>query len=305
VKQSMLSTGDREALQGMLQIAVGLGVATLFALFFARQRESGIAIFEVSMIVGVLTLLALTATACITAVHEGRAIGPGVLTAVAMPLAAAAFILVFAVTFARLPGSLVRVLGLFPFALAACLGIAELAISTWPERPGDSSLVGILIFGVAALMGAGAAGVDRFLMGSNRRGRVKELVRLGSRGYSAGELRLGPGLPRRPGAGEPPLVNCWMKRGRAYLDIDSCEVLRKEVNHCWRAFTRGEGRQPLGAITLARVRILYRIPGVRSDVAVRLETVEGGRELRRSMSRNDDGLFDATEILQLEVPAQA
>jgi hypothetical protein len=96
-----------------------------------------------------------------------------------------------------------------------------------------------------------------------------------------------------------------VKQGRAYLDIESCEALRKEVNRCWRDFTSGEGRRPLGSNILARVRILYRIPGVRSDVAVRVETVESGRELHRSLKRNDDGFFDATEFLDLEALVQA
>jgi hypothetical protein len=101
----MLSAGNRDALQGMLEVAIGLGVATVFALFFAGRRKSSTAIFEVTVIVAVFTLVALTATACIVGLHEGNAIANDQLTRVAMPLAVAAFVLVFTMAFARLPGS--------------------------------------------------------------------------------------------------------------------------------------------------------------------------------------------------------
>lgn len=141
-------------------------------------------------------------------------------------------------------------------------------------------------------------------MAWGRRDRVRELVRVELLGYTPSELTLRFGLPR-PMDDRAALLPCLVKQGRAYLDIESCEALRKEVNRCWRDFTSGEGRRPLGSSILARVRILYRIPGVRSDVAVRVETVESGRELHRSLKRNDDGFFDATEFLDLEALVQA
>jgi hypothetical protein len=299
VKEQVLSPGDRDALQGLLSVAVGLGVATLFASFFARsRRKSGTAVFEVFVIVAVFTIVALSATVCVAVLHQGSAITNDDLTATATPLGVAAFVLVVTMAFSRVPGSPTEALVFFSVALIISWLAARLAISVWVTPAGNMSLMAALIVGSGALLGGCASGLDRLHKGWARRDRVKELVRFGTLGYSRAELALRVGLPRRPGDESDTLVICWLRRGHAFLDLEGCEHLRKEVNQRWQAFSSGEGRPALGSEILTEVQIEGRIPVGGKKLTVRLVTLDKGRRQVCKLMRNDDRLFNVTEFLR-------
>jgi hypothetical protein len=116
-------------------LAGALGVGTIFALFFGGRRKSGVAVFELFAIVAVLTAASSTAYFSLSLLHQNEAITSHELTQTATPLVVAAFLLVFVSFFARLPGSLTRVVTLLPLAIAGIVIAALLASSTWSSGP--------------------------------------------------------------------------------------------------------------------------------------------------------------------------
>ena len=65
-----LSASDRAALQSLIPLASGLGVGTIFGLFFVGRRRASFAVFESIAIVAVLVAVATTAYYSIALLHR-------------------------------------------------------------------------------------------------------------------------------------------------------------------------------------------------------------------------------------------
>ena len=134
----------------------------------AGRRKSGIAVFELFAIVAVLTAAGSTAYFSVSLLHQNEAITSHELTQTATPLVVAAFLLVFVSVFARLPGSLTRIITLLPLAIAGIVIAALLSSSTWSAGPENASLVAL------AMLAVGCSGRPGRLAGRpprNRSGR--------------------------------------------------------------------------------------------------------------------------------------
>src|ERR1700710_2387491 len=108
MKEQMLNPGDRAALQGLIPLAGALGAGTIFALFFGGRRKAGFAVFEVFVVIAVLTAVATTAYFCVALLHRNEPISDHELTQTAMPLIVAVFFLAFVSVGSRIPGPFMR-----------------------------------------------------------------------------------------------------------------------------------------------------------------------------------------------------
>jgi hypothetical protein len=300
VKQHLLSDGDRAALQALVPLAGALGVGTIFALFFGGRRKSGIAVFELFAIVAVLTAAGSTAYFSVSLLHQNEAITSHELTQTATPLVVAAFLLVFVSVFARLPGSLTRIITLLPLAIAGIVIAALLSSSTWSVGPENASLVALAMLAVGALVGLAAWLVDRLDLGREGRVEQRRLSRLYSAGYSPAEkvprFALPQADPTSSNAGE---LACWERKDKSYLDLPGWLRLRGEAGSRWRALAAGEARPPSGATILADVKVGLRLPGSHGQPTVRVSLLEPSRDSEprvREIRANEDGLFDVTDL---------
>jgi hypothetical protein len=299
MKQHLLSDGDRAALQAMVPLAGALGVGTIFALFFGGRRKSGTAVFELFAIVTVLTSAASTAYFSIAFLHQNEAISGQDLTQTATPLLVAAFLLVFVSVFARLPGSLLRIITLLPLALVGIVIAALLASSTWSASPGNAVLVALVMLGVGALLGVGAWLIDRLDINWDRREEHRRLTGLYSAGYLPTEKSLRFGLPQQNAASPDQELACWVKKGKSYFDLPGWLRLRGEAGTSWREFATGKAQPPIGSAILVHVKVGFRIPAIRDRAFVRvsiLEPARGGEARVEEMRANEDGLFEVTEL---------
>jgi hypothetical protein len=275
VKQHLLSDGDRAALQALVPLAGALGVGTIFALFFGGRRKSGIAVFELFAIVAVLTAAGSTAYFSVSLLHQNEAITSHELTQTATPLVVAAFLLVFVSVFARLPGSLTRVITLLPLAIAGIVIAALLAGSTWSAGPENASLVALAMLAIGALVGIAAWLVDRLDLGWEQRTEQRRLSRIYAAGYTPAEKAPRFALPQ--------------------ADATSAT----EAGSRWRALSTGEARPPRAASILTEVKVGLRIPGSQSPPTVRVSLLDPGRDSEprmREVRANEDGLFDVTDL---------
>ena len=295
MKEQVLNPGDRAALQALVPLAGALGVGTIFALFFGGRRKAGLAVFELFAIVAVLTAAGSTAYFSVSLLHQNTAISSHELTQTATPLLVAAVLLVFA----RLPGSMTRVLTLLPLAIAGIVIAALLASSTWSARPEDASLVALAMLAVGGLLGLCAWGADRLDISWEGRAERKRLTRLYASGYLPEDRPLRLALPRGTDADRDPRVTCWTRKGRAYLDPASATRLRATVQGLWRAQAGGEARPPIGSAILVQMQVHTRIPTLRTRAGMNfslLEPVSGGKARAVEVEANGDGLFDVTEL---------
>lgn len=299
MKQHLLSDGDRASLQALVPLAGALGVGTIFALFFGGRRKSGIAVFELFAIVAVLTAAGSTAFLSVSLLHQNEAITSHELTQTATPLVVAAFLLVFVSAFARLPGSLTRIITLLPLAIAGIVIAALLASSTWSTGPENASLVALAMLAVGALVGVAAWLVDRLDISWEGRAEQRRLARLYAAGYVAAERAPRFALPQSasvPTAGE---LTCWEKKDRSYLDLPGWLRLREETSSRWRDLTTGEARPPVGSTILVKVKVGLRAPGLRDQPTVRVSLLEPNRDGEprvREIQANEDGVFDVTDL---------
>jgi hypothetical protein len=301
VKQHLLSDGDRAALQALVPLAGALGVGTIFALFFGGRRKSGIAVFELFAIVAVLTAAGSTAYFSVSLLHQNEAITSHELTQTATPLAVAAFLLVFVSVFARLPGSLTRIITLLPLALAGIVIAALLASSSWSAGPENASLVALAMLAIGALVGVAAWLVDRLDLGWEGRTGQRRLSRIYAAGYMPAEKVPHFALPQAddPIPSSPGELACWEKKGRSYLDLLAWLRLRGEAGSRWHALSAGEARPPRAAPILIEVKVGLRIPGSQSPPTVRVSLLEPSRDSEprvREIRANEDGLFDVTDL---------
>jgi hypothetical protein len=294
MKQHLLSDGDRAALQALVPLAGALGVGTIFALFFGGRRKSGIAVFELFAIVAVLTAAGSTAYFSVSLLHQNEAITSHELTQTATPLVVAAFLLVFVSVFARLPGSLTRIITLLPLALAGIVIAAVLASSSWSAGPENASLVALAMLAVGALVGMAAWLVDRLDIGREGRAEQRRLTRLYAASYAPVEKAPRFALPQSDAAFADDGLICWEKKDKAYLDLPGWLRLRTEVASRWRALAAGEARPAIGSTILVDVKV-----GLRNRSTVRVSLLEPNRDSEprvREIHANEDGLFDVTDL---------
>jgi hypothetical protein len=299
LKEQVLNPGDRAALQALVPLAGALGVGTIFALFFGGRRKAGLAVFELFAIVAVLTAAGSTAYFSVSLLHQNTAISSHELTQTATPLLVAAVLLVFVSVFARLPGSMTRVLTLLPLAIAGIAIATLLASSTWSARPEDASLVALAMLVVGGLLGLCAWAADRLDIGWEGRAERKRLTRLYGSGYLPEERPLRLAVPRGSDAERDTRVACWTRKGRAYLDLPSATHLRATVQDLWRAQAGGEARPPIGSAILVQMQVHTRIPALRTRAGMNfslLEPVSDSKARAVEVEANDDGLFDVTEL---------
>jgi hypothetical protein len=293
VKEHVLNPSDRAALQGLIPLAGALGAGTIFALFFGGRRKAGFAVFEVFVVIAVLTAAAMTAYFCVSLLHRNQPISDHELTQTATPLIVAVFFLAFVSIGSRIPGSFMRAGPILGLALLGGLVAAWLASSAWTATPDDAGLVAILILAVGGLLGLLAWGADSANVRIERKAQRRHVERLAGRGYTPVDGTLGLGLPRGEGAARQRL-GCWTREGRTYLDFDACCRLRDEADERWDAVSRREALWPGGAPMLLRVEVDYPIPLLRATPSVRLVTSAKGSSQVQELERNQDGLFDVS-----------
>jgi hypothetical protein len=299
MKQHLLSDGDRAALQALVPLAGALGVGTIFALFFGGRRKSGIAVFELFAIVAVLTAAGSTAYFSVSLLHQNEAITSHELTQTATPLMVAAFLLVFVSVFARLPGSLTRIITLLPLAIAGIVIAALLSSSTWSVGPENASLVALAMLAVGALVGVAAWLVDRLDVGWEGGAERRRLTRLYAAGYTPAEKAPRFVLPQADAVSAAGELTCWEKKDKSYLDLPGWLRLRGEAGSRWRALSAGEARPPSGATILTEVKVGLRFPGSHNQPNVRVSLLEPSRDSEprmREVEANEDGLFDVTDL---------
>jgi hypothetical protein len=299
MKQHLLSDGDRAALQALVPLAGALGVGTIFALFFGGRRKSGIAVFELFAIVAVLTAAGSTAYFSVSLLHQNEAITSHELTQTATPLVVAAFLLVFVSVFARLPGSLTRIITLLPLAIAGVVIAALLSSSTWSVGPENASLVALAMLAVGALVGVAAWLVDRLDIGRAGRAEQRRLSRLYAAGYAPAEKAPRFALPKADPVSTTAELACWERKDKSYLDLPSWLRLRDEAGSRWRALSAGEARPPSGAAILTDIKVGFRVPGSQGQSTVRVSLLEpsrGSEPRVRELRANEDGLFDVTDL---------
>ncbi len=299
MKEHLLSDGDRAALQALVPLAGALGVGTIFALFFGGRRKSGTAVFELFAIVAVLTAAGSTAFLSVSLLHQNEAITSHELTQTATPLVVAAFLLVFVSVFARLPGSLTRIITLLPLAVAGIVIAALLASSTWSAGPENASLVALAMLAVGAVVGMAAWLVDHLDLDREGRAEQRRLSRLYAAGYVSAEKPPRFVLPQSDSVGTADGLACWEKKDKSYLDRPGWLRLRDEAASRWHALSTGEALPPAGSTILAQVKVGLRIPGFRDQPAVRVSLLEPSRDGEprvREIHANEDGLFDVTDL---------
>lgn len=288
MKEHLLNDGDRAALQGLIPLAGALGAGTVFALFFGgRKRGSGIAVFELFAIVAVLTAVATTAYFALSLLHRNTALSDRELSQTATPLIVAVFLLIFLSALSRLPGSLERVFALLPLTLGAGLVAFSLASSSWASDPEHASWFAAIILAVGATI---AVLVDRFRVGSDGKHERREMTRLSAAGYLPVERALALALP--PNGDPVPVLTCWTRKDRLYVDWSGWRLLREEARRRWGDLSLGKARLPTGS-SLVEVKIPWW--GLRRTVVV--STFEPGadapeaHELKLSL-----GLADITSL---------
>lgn len=295
MKEAVLNPSDRAALQGLIPLAGALGAGTIFALFFGGRRRAGFAVFEVFVVVAVLSAVATTAYFSISLLHRNEPISDRELTQTAAPLIVAVFFLALVSIGARIPGSLRRATPILAIALLGSVAAIVLASSTWTATPEDAGLVAVLILAAGALLGLLAWAADRIYVRAERRGEQRRLERLVGLGYVPGRGALGLALPGGGEAG-PARLGYWARSGRIYLDPVTVRALRDEVDSRWYDLSTGAAHPPAGGPVLLRVEIGRRLAlSAAAGRSLRLFTVApGGEERAHELQPNADGLFDVT-----------
>lgn len=246
-----------------------------------------------------LTAAGSTAYFSVSLLHQNEAITSHELTQAATPLVVAAFLLVFVSVFARLPGSLTRIITLLPLAIAGIVIAALLASSTWSAGPENASLVALAMLAVGALVGVAAWLIDRLDIGWEGRAERRRLTRLYAAGYAPAEKAPRFVLPEPASAAADGGLACWEKKDKAYLDLPGWLRLRDQTGSRWRALAGGEARPPLGGAILTEVKVGLRVPGAHSQPAVRVSLLDPTRDSEprvREVRANEDGLFDVTDL---------
>ncbi|HEX3238780.1 MAG TPA: hypothetical protein VHR18_01440 [Solirubrobacterales bacterium] len=300
MKEQLLNSGDRAALQGLIPLAGALGAGTIFALFFGgRRRGSGIAVFELFAIVAVLVSVGTTAYLAISLLHRNEAISDEVLTQTATPLIFAVFLLVLVSVMARLPGRVERIFSLLPLVVVAACAAALIASQSWSFEPGETVLVAVLVLGIGGLTALLAWGGERLDNRFERGIAHSRFVRLSTAGYSVEELVLRFGLPARRAGDKAPSLSCWRRKDRVYLDTTTCRQLAALTRARWDRLAEDKGSPPGGATVLTRVEARNHYLAWLRPRPARFWAFAPGPDEEprlREIEANDDGLFDVTEL---------
>ncbi|HXF32579.1 MAG TPA: hypothetical protein VN522_13775 [Solirubrobacterales bacterium] len=260
---TVLSDGDRAALQGLIPLAGAVGAGTIFSLFAGGRRGTGFRVFEVFAIVAVLTAAALTAALSVDQLHANEAITSRDLTRTAMPLVIATLLLIVISVFERVSQSWDRALVLLPCIGAAVYAAGELTISSWNVDPGSAMLVVLGIFGAGLLLAGLGFATDRFHLRSGRRSQQSRIRRLVKLGYVPVQVSLVPALPR---IGEEVVAMSAWTNGRAtLLDYVDAEHLRDLVRAHWDALASGGAESAIGEVILIDVHLQHWIRRLRGQ----------------------------------------
>jgi hypothetical protein len=301
LKEQLLGSSDRAALQSLVPLCGALGAGTIFALFFGgRRKRTGLAVFEIFAIAAVLTAVGTTAYFCIALLHQNKPISDHELTETATPLIVAAFLLIFVSIFSRLRGSVERVAAILPLAIAGAILAAFLTSSAWTAEPDNASLVALLILAVGVVMGGAAWALDRAHSNLDRGRELNHLKALAGSGYQPEERTLLLAIPV-PSAGtdRAPVVSCWTRKGHTFLDSTGAILLRNAVSERWRALPGSEARPPVGAVILLEMKVRRSAFEPRRARSLRISTFTPANAAAakvHELKPNDDGLFDVTEL---------
>jgi hypothetical protein len=259
VKEHLLADSDRAALQSLVPLASVLGVSTMFALFFGSRKRTACAVLEIVAIVGVLAAVALTAATAIALLHRNQAISDQELTETAMPLVVAACLLIYVTAIARLGAT---------------------GEGGWSMLP-----VGFVFLW------------ERYSARWSSRREVAVLISRLAGGYLPDRKSLLLALPGTE-YGPPPRFQCWVRRGRTYLDLETCRQLRELTAARWDAVAEGSAQPPAGSRILAAVALRYRFPFRRGGTEALIATVSGpgGEAEARALAADVDGLVDVTDL---------
>jgi hypothetical protein len=297
MKEQVLSSGDRAALQSLVALAGAVGVGTIFALFFGGRKQTGYALFEVFVIVFILMAAAVTAYLGLALLHENKEIADSDLTTATTPLIVATFLLILVSMISRLPGSGEQVFAMLPIALGLVCLAAVLSLVTLKTSPENAGLVAFGVLSVGALVAMGVEAGERHFEKKRRHARSEGLSDLLAQGYLPEEKPLRFGVPQ--GASTSPiLVHCWAKKGNRYLDLDESRRLRGLVDKRWDDLCQEEARPPVSSPILARIEIRPYVPFIRRRSEVRLHILrisDGARETL-PLEANKDRVVDVTDL---------
>lgn len=296
MKEQVLGASDRAALQSLVPLAGALGAGTIFALFFGgRRHRTGLAVFEVFAIVSVLVAVGTTAYLSIALLHANEPIGDRVLAQTASPLIVAVFVLVLVSIAGRLPGSVERAFAILPLVVLAALISALLASSAWEAEPAGASVFALTLLGVGALLALLASAADRLSVGWDRRTGQSRIQRIVGAGYMPERRALALALPEPEGGEEQRPLACWNRRGRLYLDATTLRRLRDRTDRRWSDLDSAEALPPASSSMLLAVRVGPFIPGLGLHRRATVAAVVGGESQKRSLTANEDGLFDVSD----------
>jgi len=300
VKENFLNPSDRAALQGLIPLAGALGAGTIFALFFGgSKRGSGTAVFELFAIAAVLASVGMTAYLAIALLHQNEPISNKDLTQTATPLIFAAFLLVFVSMLTRVSGSVERFFATLPLALGAGVLAAWFSSSSWSFEPSEViplALATIAFGGVAALF---AWGLDRVYARWDRDTARQRFQRLSRVGYQVEEREMKLALPSGGRSSRAPIVSCWIRKEKIYLDRFSCRQLRDLADARWQRMGSENSRPPQGAAALIKAKVSNEVLWLCGRRTACIWTFEPGRDddaRAHDLEANDDGLLDITHL---------
>lgn len=297
MKEQVLGASDRAALQSLIPLASAIGVGTLFALFFGSRKRTAYALFEIFAIVAVLVAAALTAATAISLLHRDTAISGRELTQTSMPLVVAAFLLVFVTVLARLRAAGDKSWSMLPIGLLCMYLAAVLTLRVWAATPDNASLVAAGLLTVGALLSFGVGLWEQRSARGSRRGQVTAIAKKVSSGYLSDHKPLLLSLPETEGT-SPLRLQCWVRQGRTFLDLNGCRRLRELTDESWDALAENRAQPPAGGTILASVELRYRVPFRRPRPEARFSTVKvpGGARNDEPVEMNEDGLIDVTHL---------
>lgn len=302
MKEHVLSDSDRAALQSLIPLAGALGAGTIFALFFGERRpRTGVAVFEVFAIVSVLVAVGTTAYLSIAIMHANEPLDDKALAQTASPLIVAVFVLVLVSVARRLPGSFERAFAILPLVMIAGLIAALLSVSAWEAEPAGASVFALTLLGVGAVLALLASAADRLNLSWDRRSSQQRMARIVSSGYLPERRSLDLAMPEAERA-EEPLLACWNRRGRLFVDATTLRRLRDGANQRWAELEAAEVLPPASSTMLVSVRVTLWLPFLRPRRRATLELLERGEASSRPLEENDDRLFDVTETNLLGPP---
>lgn len=313
MKEHVLDTGTREALQSLVGLAGALAIGSLLTnrLFTPRnkrEQDVGLTVFETFVVVTVLVMAGVSAYLSVQILRSGEAISDGLFTAVAMPLVLSIVLLTLLVAVARFSnlhggiGSHLSTLGLTVFmALAAGFVISLLRLRVQYIFPADGGIL-LLAGGVAWVF----LRVERWDSGGSLKMMRRRTVSRSSCGYRPVEAAVLPSLPTTHPDDEPLNLVCWLKKGGTYLDYPSSRRLRDEAHQRWAGLEEGKTMTPIGQVVLMNVELKLRLLPWPPRYRLVVTLYERGKPAAKTHTLQADdttGLIDITDLSLVEAAA--